>query len=109
MAPRSMRSETHRTTRTATLTTERKTEMFHKMPAVLPIAILLGAVSAAPALAQTGSHQGVQRPRHVMVLPFLCRGNACGSHAMRPGQSKRQQLGETPDLPWIQDPHSPGG
>jgi hypothetical protein len=83
--------------------------MFHKMPAVLPIAILLGAASAAPAPAQTGSRQGVQLPRHVMVCPFLCRGNGHGSHAMQPGQSKRQQLGETPDLPWIQDPHSPGG
>jgi hypothetical protein len=83
--------------------------MFHKMPAVLPMAILLGAVSAAPALAQPGSHQRVQPPRNVMALPFLCRDNAYGSHAMQPSQSKRQQLGETPDLPWIQDPHSPGG
>jgi hypothetical protein len=83
--------------------------MFHKMPAVLPIAILLGAVSAAAAPAQTGSHRGGQPPRHGMAPPFLCRGNAYGSHAMQPGQSKRQQLGETPDLPWIQDPHSPGG
>jgi hypothetical protein len=83
--------------------------MFHKMPAVLPIAILLGAVSAAPALAQTGSHKVVQPRRHVMVLPHPYRGNAYGSHAMQPSQGERQQLGETPDIPWIQDPHSPGG
>jgi hypothetical protein len=41
--------------RTATFPIERRTEMFRKLPTVLPIAILLAAASAAPALAQTGT------------------------------------------------------
>jgi hypothetical protein len=34
--------------------------MFRKLPTLLPMAILLGAVSAAPALAQTRSHHVAQ-------------------------------------------------
>jgi hypothetical protein len=46
--------------RAVTLTIEGETEMLRKLTTVLPIAILLGAVSAAPALAQTRSHHLVQ-------------------------------------------------
>jgi hypothetical protein len=44
--------------------------MFRKLATVLPIAILLGAVSAAPALAQTNSRHVVQPHRHVGVSPY---------------------------------------
>jgi hypothetical protein len=82
--------------------------MFRKLLTVLPIAVLLGAVSAAPALAQTRSHH------HVRVSPVTSGGDAYGSvisrsHAMQPGQGERQLLGEAPALPWTQDPESPGG
>jgi hypothetical protein len=51
--------------RVATLTIEGETEMFRKLTTVLPTAILLGALSAAPALAQTRSHHVVQPHRQV--------------------------------------------
>ena len=44
--------------------------MLRKLPTVLPLAILLGALSAAPALAQTRSHHVVQPHRHVTVSPY---------------------------------------
>jgi hypothetical protein len=40
--------------RTAMLTTKRRTEMFRKLTTIVPMAILLGAASAAPAAAQAG-------------------------------------------------------
>jgi hypothetical protein len=43
--------------RTAMFTIERRTEMFRKLPIIVPIAILLGAASSAPAAAQAGSHR----------------------------------------------------
>jgi len=88
--------------------------MFRKLPTVLPIAILLGAVSAAPALAQTRSHHVAQSHRHVRVSPVTYGGDAygsviSGSYAMQPSQGERERLGEAPALPWTQDPASPGG
>jgi hypothetical protein len=84
--------------------------MFHKMPAVLPIAILLGAVSAAPALARTPSHHAVQPLRPVMaVSPYAYGSDAYNSYAMQPGQGGLRSLGTTPAVPWVQDPASPRG
>jgi hypothetical protein len=80
--------------------------MFRKLPTVLPIAILLGAVSGAPALAQTPSHQLVQPHRHVRVSPYSYGSNAYNSYAVQPGQGNRQSLGKTPAIPWIRDPES---
>src|SRR5437899_8731938 len=67
-----------------------ETEMFRKLPTVLAIAILLGAVSAAPALAQTRSHQGDhqsigERP----AVPFT------RDYATQPDQGDRQSIDET--------------
>jgi hypothetical protein len=56
--------------RAVTLTIEGEIEMFRKLTTVLPIAILLGAVSAAPALAQTPSHHLVQPHRQARVSPY---------------------------------------
>jgi hypothetical protein len=80
--------------------------MFWKLPTVPPIAILLAAVSTAPALAQTRDHAG-QPHRHVMASPSSYGSDAYNSYAMPPSDSERQSLGETPALPWIQDPDSP--
>jgi hypothetical protein len=78
--------------------------MFRKIPTAVPIAILLGAVSAAPAPAQNRSHHVVQQHRHVSSIPCACRSNVDGGYVMRPGQGERQRLGETRALPWTQDP-----
>jgi hypothetical protein len=43
--------------------------MFRKLLTLLPIAILLGAVSAAPALAQTRNHHLVPPHKRVTVFP----------------------------------------
>jgi hypothetical protein len=83
--------------------------MFRKLPTVLPIAVLLAAVSAAPALAKTRGHHVVQPVRHVVVSPYAYGSDAYDSYAMQPGQGDRRSLGEAPALPWIQDPDSPRG
>ena len=83
--------------------------MFRKLPTVLPIALLLGAVSAAPALAQSRSHHLVQLHRHLGLSPVIYGTDEYDSYGMQRGQSERQSLGETEALPWIEDPHSPGG
>jgi hypothetical protein len=80
-----------------------------KLPTVLPIAILLGAVSAAPAPAQTPSHHVVQPHRHVRVSPALYGSDGYDSFGMQPRQGQRRDLGGTGALPWIEDPGSPGG
>ena len=81
--------------------------MFRKLPTVLAIAILLGAVSAAPALARTSRHHAVQPLRPVMaVSPYAHGSDAYDSYAMQPIQGGRRALGETPDLPFTQDPES---
>jgi hypothetical protein len=49
--------------RTATFTIERRTEMFRKLPIIVPMAILLGAASAAPAAAQGGNHRFAHQAR----------------------------------------------
>jgi hypothetical protein len=49
--------------RTAMFTIERRTEMFRKLPIIVPMAILLGAASAAPAAAQAGSHRFANHAR----------------------------------------------
>jgi hypothetical protein len=81
--------------------------MFRKLTTVLPLAILLGAVSAAPALAQTPSHHVVQPHRHVTVSPYAYGSDAYDSYAMHPGQGDRRSIGETPAVPFTQDPESP--
>jgi hypothetical protein len=86
-----------------------ETEMFRKLTTVLPIAILLGAVSTAPALAQTHSHHTMQAHRHIMVSPVIFGSDAYNSYAAQPDQSQRRSLGETRAVPWIQDPESPRG
>ena len=83
--------------------------MFRKLSAVFPIGILLAAVSVAPALARTGSYDVVQPHRPVMVSPDDFGSDAYNSYAMQPGQDDRRSLGETPALPWTQDPSSPKG
>jgi hypothetical protein len=83
--------------------------MFRKLPTVLPIAILLGAVSAAPALAQPRSHHLAQPDRQVWTSPVTYGSDAYNSYAMQPDQSQRRDLGRTPALPWTQDPDSPRG
>jgi hypothetical protein len=48
-----------------------ESEMFHKLPPLLPVVILLGAATAsAPALAQTRSHHVMQPHRRVQVSPY---------------------------------------
>ena len=49
--------------RTAMFTIERRTEMFRKLPIIVPMAILLGAASAASAAAQGGSHRFANHAR----------------------------------------------
>jgi hypothetical protein len=85
--------------------------MFYKIPTILPIAMLLGALSAAPALAQPRSHHIVQPLRQIMVSPlsYGSGSDAYSSYAMQPGQGERRSLGEVPALPWVQDPDSPRG
>jgi hypothetical protein len=83
--------------------------MFRKLTTVFPIALLLGAVSAAPALARTHSHNVVQPHRPVMVSPYAFGSDAYNSFALQPSQSNRRALGETPALPFTQDPESPRG
>jgi hypothetical protein len=82
--------------------------MSHKLPIVLPIAILLGAVSAAPTLALARSHHVVQ-PHYVMASPHAYGSVMSGSYAMQLRQAKRRALGETPALPFTQDPDAPDG
>jgi hypothetical protein len=83
--------------------------MSRKLPSVLPIVILLAAVSAAPALAKSRSHHVVQPVRHVVASPYAYGNDAYDSYAMQPGRDDRRSLGEAPALPWIQDPDSPRG
>jgi hypothetical protein len=85
-------------------------DMFGKLTTVLPIAILLGAVSAAPALARIPRHHAVQPLRPVMaVSPYAYGSDAYNSYAMQPVQGGHRALGETPALPFTQDPESPRG
>jgi hypothetical protein len=55
--------------RTATFRLKGQSEMFRKLPPLLTIAILLGAVSV-PALAQTHSHDVMQPDRYERVSPY---------------------------------------
>ncbi len=80
--------------------------MSRKLPIVLPIAILLGAVSAAPTLALARSHHVVQPP-YGMVSPYADGSVISGSYETQLRQAKRRALGETPALPFTQDPDSP--
>jgi hypothetical protein len=79
--------------------------MLRKPNTFLPIAVLLGAVSTAPALAQTRDH-AVQPVRSVMVSSYAHGSDAYDSNAMQARQDDRQALGETPALPFTQDPDS---
>jgi hypothetical protein len=93
-------------------TIERRIEMFRKLHTVLPIAILLGAVSAAPALAKTHSHHVVHLGH--TVSPYAYGADAYGSvipasYAAQPSQGGRRSLGETDALPWTKDPDAPRG
>jgi hypothetical protein len=78
--------------------------MFRKLTTVLPLAILLGAVSAAPALAQARSHHVAQPHRHTSKSPVTFGSDAYDSYAMQPSQGRLP--GETPALPFTQDPDS---
>jgi hypothetical protein len=92
--------------RTATFPIERRTEMFRKLPTVLPIAILLGAVSAAPALAQTRSHHVVQPHRQV---PNYARAE--GAYAFAPSATPSmatQSIMRCPTLEGYPDCHPDG-
>ena len=80
--------------------------MFRKLTPLLTIATLLGAVSA-PALAQTRSDHMVQLHRHVGVSPYAYDSVISSSYATQRVQGKRRSLGETPAVPWTQDPESP--
>jgi hypothetical protein len=80
--------------------------MSRKLPIILPIAILLGAVSAAPTLALARSHHVVQ-PDYGRVSPFNGSYETQSRQAAR--QAKRRALGETPALPFTQDPYAPKG
>jgi hypothetical protein len=86
--------------------------MSRKLPIVLPIAILLGAVSAAPTLALARSHHVVQ-PDYARVSPYAYGSVISGSYETQSRQAKREAdrraLGETPALPFTQDPASPKG
>jgi hypothetical protein len=82
--------------------------MSRKLPIVLPIAILLGAVSAVPTLALARSHHVVQ-PDYARVSPYAYGSVISGSYETQSRQAKRQALGETPALPFTQDPDSPTG
>jgi hypothetical protein len=86
-----------------------ETEMSRKLPGVLPMAILLAAVSAAPALAKSRSHHVVQPVRHVVASPCAYGSDAYDSYAMQPGHGDGRSSREAPALPWIQDPDSPRG
>jgi hypothetical protein len=77
--------------------------MFRKLPTVLSIAVLLAAVSAAPALTRIPRHHVVQPYRHTSVLPVVFGSDAYD----RIQPSQRRLPGETPNLPWTQDPDSP--
>jgi hypothetical protein len=81
--------------------------MSRKLPTALWICILLGAVSAAPALAQTRSHHMAQPYRHVRVSPYAHGRVISGNYETQSRQAKRRALGETPALPFTQDPYSP--
>jgi hypothetical protein len=81
--------------------------MFRKLTTVLPIAVLLGAVSAVPALARTTRHHVAQPHRHTSVLPATFGSDAYDSFGRRP--SRVRLPGETPALPFTQDPDSPKG
>jgi hypothetical protein len=74
--------------------------MFRKLASVLPIAILLGAVSAAPTLAQTPSHDEA-------VSPSAFGGDSYDSSALHPGQDERPSQGEAPAVSLPQDPEVP--
>jgi hypothetical protein len=69
--------------------------MFPKLPTVLPIAILLGAVSVAPALAKTRNHQLSPRQNQVTVFP-----NAGTAYALFPnvGAAYRFAPSATPNF-----------
>jgi hypothetical protein len=100
--------------RTAMFTIERRTEMFRKLTTLLPLTILLGAVSAAPALAKTHSHHVMNRHGQIMVSPYASGADAYGSvipagYAAQPSQVGHRSLGETPALPFTQDPDAPRG
>jgi hypothetical protein len=49
----------------------------------------------------------VQRHRHVSASPYAYDSVISSSYVTQRGQAKRQSLGETPALPWTQDPESP--
>jgi hypothetical protein len=87
--------------RAVTLTIEGEKEMFRKPATVLPIAILLGAVSAAPALAQTRSHHLVEPHRQVRVSPY-----AGGEFAFAPTETANTVI--CPIMEGYPDCH-PGG
>jgi hypothetical protein len=79
--------------------------MFRELPTVLSIAILLAAVSAAPALTRIPRHHVVQPYRHTSVLPVVFGSDAHDNYGIQPSQ--RRLPGETPYLPWTQDPYYP--
>ncbi len=69
----------------------------------LAAALLLGAGSLAQA--RIPSHHVAHPYRHTSVFPVVFGSDAYDSYGSQPGQ--RRLPGETPNLPWTQDPDSP--
>jgi hypothetical protein len=69
----------------------------------LAAAFLLGTGSLAQA--RIPSHHVVHTYRHASVLPVVFGSDAYDSYGIQPSQ--RRLPGETPSLPWTQDPASP--
>jgi hypothetical protein len=80
--------------RTAMFTIERRTEMFRKLPIIVPMAILLGAASAAPAAAKADSHR------------FANHAHAYSAYALAP--SATQSSAGCPPMEGYPDCHPNG-
>jgi hypothetical protein len=73
------------------------------MKLVLAAVLVLGTGSLAQA--QKPSHHVAHPYRHTSVLPVAFGSDAYDSSRIQPSQ--RRLPGETPNLPWTQDPDSP--
>jgi hypothetical protein len=78
--------------------------MIRKIWNALPIAIVFGALLATPTLAQIHGRHIVQPCPRMGVSSRAHVGNEFGASAGQRGRVERQFA-----VPWIDDPHSPGG